>query len=198
MAKRPDGQHPLEDLMDEALDSAKNGKVTLDSLLDAFGNRSFGPLIALFGLIAMTPPLGGIPGIPSTMGLLTILLAVQILFGRDRPWVPGFIRDKGFSKDKVAKARDKAIGIFKRIDSLIGPRLEWITGPVGQWLAALMCVVVAALMPPLEILPFAAAVPAAALLMFGLALTARDGLLMLIGYAVAAGALYLGVRHFVM
>lgn len=189
---------PLEHLLDEAADSGRDGDVTLDALLDHLGSRSFGPLLCLFGLIAMLPPVGGIPGVPTTMGVLVFLTAAQLLFGADRLWIPGFIRKRGVKADKVAKMRDKGQGFARRIDALVGPRLEWaIEGP-GERIAALALVLLAIAMPPLELLPFAAALPAAGVVLFGLALTARDGLLMLLGYAVTAGAAWLVVTNLLL
>ena len=46
---------------------------------------------------------------------------------------------------------------------------------VGQWFAAMCTTLIAFAIPPLELLPFAVAAPAAAILMFGLGITARDG-----------------------
>lgn len=188
----PDSQHPLESLIEEAIDTADNGKVTLGSLLDAFGNRSFGPMISLFALVAIVPPIGGIPLVPTTMGVLTILFAGQILIGRQSPWVPARLKDMGFDKEKVEKVRDKAGKWLARIDALVDKRLSLFAGDIAQWFAAACCVMVACLMPPLEAVPFAAALPASAILLFGLGLTARDGLLMLIGFALTGAALYFG------
>jgi hypothetical protein len=184
---RSNGERALEDLLDEAIDSAKDGDVTVGSLLDAFGNRSFGPLIALFALIAILPPISGVPGVPTTMAVLTILVAVQAVFGAQHPWVPRLLRRRGVAVEKVEKARDTSRTWLERIDTLIGPRLSWAAGPTGQRIAAVCAVLAALAMPPLELLPFAAAAPASAILTLGLGLTARDGLLLLIGYVATIG-----------
>ncbi len=188
--KSADSGKPLENLLDEAIDSEENGDVTIGTLLSAFGSRGFGPLLCIFALIAILPPIGGIPGVPTSMGLLTMLIAVQILIGRRHPWAPGFIRRRGVSKGKVEKARDKAKGLLARIDALVGRRLTFATTRPAEWLAALCCMLLGFAMPPLELLPFAAALPASAILLFGLGLTARDGLLMLFGFAATGGSLY--------
>ena len=185
-----DGEHPLKGLLDDAIDSAEDGRVSIGTLLDAFGSRGFGPIISIFALIAATPPIGGIPGVPTTMGLLTLLVAVQLLFGSQHPWVPQFIQKRGVKKEKLEKARKKASSVLGKIDALVGPRLKFATTGPAEWLAALCCVLLGLTMPPLELLPFAAALPAAAILMFGLGLTARDGLLMLIGFAATGGTAY--------
>lgn len=197
-ARSDQATRPLETLLDEAVDSAENGKVTVGTLLEAFGSRSFGPLISIFALIAAVPPIGGIPGIPTSMGVLVALIAVQLLFGQRHPWVPGFLKQIGFDRKKVEKARDKSQSWLGRIDTLIGRRLDWAATGIAERLAAACCVVIAAMMPPLELLPFAAALPASAILMFGLGLTARDGLLMLIGFAATAGAAYLVIANFIL
>jgi hypothetical protein len=187
-AKEADQDRPLEHLLDEAAESGRGGTVTLDALLDHLGSRSFGPLLCLFGLVALVPPVSGIPGVPTAMGVLSGLTGAQLLFGADHLWIPAFIRKRGVAATKVAKMRDRGKGIARKVDALVGPRLGWATGGAGQRLAALAIILLAALMPPLELLPFAAALPAAGILLFGLALTACDGLLMLLGYAIAVAA----------
>lgn len=185
-------RHPLETLLDEAIGADDgDGKLTIDDLLEAFGKRSFGPLIAALALIVITP-IGGIPGVPTLFGVVFILIAVQLLFGRENPWLPGFIRKIGFDRDKAKSFRDRFGEWLERIDTLIGPRLEWAAGPVAQWIAALMIVALAAAMPPLEAIPFAVLLPAFAILLFGLALTAKDGLLMLIASTVTLATAWMG------
>ncbi len=176
-----DADHPLESLMDDALAAADDGRLSVGDLLDAFGSRGFGPLLTIFALIGLVPPIGGIPGVPSAMGALIMLMSIQLVFGRTHPWVPTFLEERSVSVDKVRKMQSKAVSILKKIDTLIAPRMQWATGNLGQRLAAVACCIMALAMPPLELLPFAAAGPAAVIALFGVALTARDGLLMVIG-----------------
>lgn len=150
----PSAEKPLESLLSQAIDSAEDGKVTIGSLLDAFGSRSFGPLMALFALIAIIPPVSGVPGVPTTMAVLCALIAAQLMFGADHPWVPKFLQKLGTDKEKLEKAQKRGKRWMARIDMLIGRRLAWAAGAVAQRIAA-ACVILAALaMPPLELLPF--------------------------------------------
>ncbi len=181
-------KRPLEALADQAVDSEKDGKVTIGDLIERFGNRGFGPMLVFFGLIAAIPPIGGIPGVPTSMGLMSVLLAGQMLVGRDHPWLPNFVRCRGVSVDKVEKARDKGKAVFSKVDALVSQRLEWAAGRTASFVVALCCVLLGLMMTPLELLPFAAAAPASAIVMLGLALTARDGVLMIIGFAATAAS----------
>ena len=53
---------------------------------------------------------------------------------------------------------------------------------------SLVVVLLAAIMVPLELVPFAAALPALAIVLLALSLTANDGLFGVAGLAVAGGA----------
>jgi hypothetical protein len=60
--------------------------------------------------------------------------------------------------------------------------------------AVALCVCAAALITfPLSLIPFAPLAPGLAIVMFGLGMTARDGVWLAIGIALTAGALWLAV-----
>ena len=118
-----------------------------------------------------------------------------MVIGSRHPWTPRFLLRLGVSEDKVAAAGKRMRGVTRRIDALVGPRLSWAAGGLAQRLAGVATLAAAITMPPLELLPFAAALPASAVLLFGLGLTARDGLLMLIGFAATGGTAALVVHN---
>ncbi len=184
-------ENPLEDLIDDAIDAADGDTLSVGDLLDAFGTRSFGPVIAMLALIDITP-IGAVPFLPMLLAALILLISVQLLFGKTHPWIPAAIRERTVETDRVEQARRKSSKWLRRIDRVVTPRLQWATGGTAQWLAA-VCVCLLALVmgaPPLELIPYATAVPAAVILLFGLGLMARDGLLMLMGFAGTGIALW--------
>jgi hypothetical protein len=65
------------------------------------------------------------------------------------------------------------------------------TGAVATRLVAVICVLISLAVPMLELLPLAAALPSLAILAFGLGLSARDGLLVLMASVVSAAAIFL-------
>ena len=185
-----EAERPLETLIDEAAGDSDDGdELSVAKVIERIGHRGFGPLLTLPALIALLPPVGGIPGVPTLMGIIIFLLSVQLLFGKDHPWIPGWIANRSVDRDKLTKASKKAKTVFGYIDKLISPRLEWMTGETGKRLAALACCFLALLMPPLELIPFGVAAPAAVVVLFGIALTSNDGLWMMAGvllFVVAA------------
>lgn len=170
---------------------APSGRVSFEEILEAVGRRSFGPLLLLAGVITLMPVIGDIPGVPLLMACFTLLVCTQLLIRRRTFWLPAWLRRRWISR----AALHKGLGYLHRpargIDRLLHRRLALLTGPRGVQASALACLLVAASMPPMELIPFSANVAGLTLSLFGLALMARDGLLALIAFALAGTSLAL-------
>jgi hypothetical protein len=127
--------------------------------------------------------------VPSLCGVLILLISVQLFLPRKYPWMPGPMRRISFSHDKLEKAVDKAEPVIERVDSWFGRRLTALSGTAMEPLVASVCVLMALTMPPLELVPFAAAAPGAAVVVLGVALAARDGVMTLVGLVLCGFAL---------
>ncbi|MBL8771332.1 MAG: exopolysaccharide biosynthesis protein [Phenylobacterium sp.] len=182
--------HDLEDVLDALHRSAKDegAKVSVDEILATFGRRSFGPLLLLCGLLGMTP-VSGIPSVPSILAVITVLIAGQMVFGREAIWIPRFIAKLSVAADKIEKAVRVSRKPARWVDKVVRPRLHALTSPLADRLVAAACVLVALAVPPLELVPFAAFIPSLAIFTFGLGLVARDGLVVLVALLLSAAAL---------
>ena len=74
-----------------------------------------------------------------------------------------------------------------RASRFVAPRLEILTEPPLVLLVAVVALAMGALMFPLTIFFYAVAVPGLVLIVIGLALTAADGIALIVGYALAGG-----------
>ncbi len=175
-----DGLDELADEVDE--------EVCFGDVLEKFGSRSFAPVMMVLALTELSP-IGAIPSVPTLLALGILLIASQMLFGREHIWVPGWIEKRSVSKGKMHKATDKMDGIANWLDSWSGSRLEVLTkGPAIQ-AAALLIMILCVFVAPLEVLPWASAGPMLAISIICLALIVRDGLVMLIAWLIALGAI---------
>lgn len=174
----------LTGVLDSMDDKAEGDKLTLGAILDAFGSRGYGPLLLAAALIELMPT-GGIPGIPTLVALLVIVFSGQLVFGRATPWMPKKLRNKGFNREKFQKARDKVKPVTTKIDRLIKPRLSPLISPFAARVVGAICILLALTMPPLEVVPFAGYIPAAAIALLAVGLSAKDGLIVLVGGIVA-------------
>ena len=183
---------PLQSVLDQiemTLDGADS--VDLKTVVEAFGDRSFGPIMVLCGLCMMTP-LGAIPGIPPAFGIIVIVFAVQLLFRRKTPWMPNILRRVKIPGDKLFKVQAKVRPILAKIDAIIRPRLQWAATGSMQVLISLVAIVISLSFFPLGMVPFGVVAPAAIILLFGLGITARDGVLTILGLGLSLGV-FVGV-----
>ena len=180
--------HPLQNILKTAADEASGDKVSFGDLLDLWEDRTFGPIFTILGLLIVLPPLGAIPGLPLVIGMVLVLFAFQMMVGSAHVWVPETVEKLSVSKKKVRKADKKAKGVFQQIDSWLTDRLTWVVSQPARQIAAGVVMMLGLTLIPLEMVPFAVAVPGLAITMIGLAIFARDGLLMLLalGFSLAA------------
>lgn len=175
----------LEQLLERIADAARGQRrISLGEIVDQVGRRSFGPLLLVAGLVTLAPIVGDIPGVPTLMCVLVLLVAGQLLFRREHFWLPAWLLDRSVKQDKLHKALDWLQKPAQFVDRLLKPRLMFFTRPVGIYLIALVCILIAAGMPAMELVPFSANGAGIALTLFGLALIADDGLLALIALAL--------------
>ena len=179
----------LAEVVEQVTHSGEPGEpISVDEIIEAIGQRSFGPLIVVPGLIVLSP-LSGMPGVPTLGGIAVLMIAGQMLLGRESPWLPELLRRRTISNDRMAKAGSFLMPVARFVDRFTGRRLVWLTRKPYSYLIAAACVLIALVMPPLEVIIFANVVTAAAISAFGLALVADDGLLAAVAFALTAGSI---------
>lgn len=176
----------LEQMLERIYETAyKETEISLGMLVEAIGRRSFGPLLLLAGIIMMSP-ISGIPGIPTIMGLVLVLIAGQLLFRRKHFWLPRWMLRRSASRGKIFKAIRQLRPVAHFVDHLLRPRLPFFIEGAATYVVAVICILVAVLLPLMEIVPFSIHATGVAVTVFGLSLIARDGLLSIIAFAVTA------------
>lgn len=191
--EEPQGVKEVLGELDEL--AAENPRVCIGDVLDDFGPRSFGPGIMIPALLDISPA-GGIPGLTTMLAAIIALTAIQLVLGRDRVWMPQFIRTRAITGKKLHKAVGGLRAIGAWLDNHSHGRLQGLTQGLVLRIAATAIIALCCIVPPLELIPWASTVPMFAIAVFGLALTTRDGVVMLValalvGAAAAAGALLL-------
>lgn len=171
----------MEQLLGQIRQSAgSSGQVSVNDLLNGVGERSFGPVLLLAGLITLAPLIGDIPGVPTILGLIVLLTLGQLLLQRHSIWLPSWISQRSVPRDKLLKGLDWLQKPARFLDRWTGPRLVFLVDGPGLYVMAILCMVVAMAMPAMEVVPFSANGAGAALMAFGLAIVTRDGLLAIV------------------
>jgi len=185
----------MEQLLNWMQESARGRSfVSIGEMMDSVGRRSFGPMVLLAGIILVTP-LSGVPGIPTVMGLLTLLTLGQVLLGQKHLWLPSWIVQRRIARHRLQQGLRWLRPSAQRIDRLTRPRLTFIVDGPGLYLMALGCMVISVAMPATEVVPFSSSIAGLALTAFGLAMISRDGVLALVAWAISLTGPILLVRN---
>lgn len=160
--------------------AGRSRETSIGDLLDAFGQRTYGPLLFAIGVIALSP-IGAIPGASVVCASLVILLALQMSFSTGAPWAPRPLRRITVGSGTARHGIDKVEPHLRKLDRVIRPRWHRLLGrPALHLVSAALCVL-AALMYPLALVPWGVMPVAAAITVISLGLLGRDGLLVAIG-----------------
>jgi Uncharacterized ABC-type transport system, permease components len=152
-------------------------RISVGDVVAAIGDRGYGPLLFVPAAIELSP-IGAVPGVPTLLALIIVLIAAQIAAGRRSIWLPDALNSRSVSSGSLRKSADRMRPVARWLDRWFHGRLERLLAApfvrAGAAVAILLCLTV----PPLELVPWASSAPMAAIAMFGLAMLARDGLLM--------------------
>lgn len=170
---------PLSAILADILDHPAP-RISLAELTQMFGGRAIGALLFVFGLACMLPlP----PGATTILGLPLVLLAPQLIAGASAPWLPARLKDQSLAVDDLRKGLPRAIRVLRRIEAVSKPRATFLFNAVGERLIGVVCLALALVL----ILPIPGGnfLPAMAVSALSLALIQRDGVIAVVGYALA-------------
>lgn len=171
-------------LLREFLAGETGPRISLGALRDVLGDRGFGVLLFIFALPNLVPV--NIPLLSAVLGLPLVLLAVQLSYGRHKPWFPDWLTYQTFSRQGFAAIVTRALPYLERVERLLRPRLTVLLSWTGERLVGI-AILVLALILALPI-PFANLLPACAISIIALAIVEKDGVAVLVGLAVGVAS----------
>jgi hypothetical protein len=183
-------RHDLEDVIDCISQITPDaGRISVADFMKAIGERSFGPLILVPSLIALSP-VGALPGLPAITSVIVVIFAVQMLAGQTHVWLPRWLKERTIDGAKLEKGLRAFRPVARFIDHLLRPRLSILTRGPFYYAIGVMILLVALVTPVLEIVPLGGIPPNAALVAFALAIIAKDGLWALFAFAFTGATVF--------
>lgn len=163
-------------------------KVTLGTVIARCEGRGFGALLFVFSLIIFLPT-GAIPGLAGVCALFIMLITAQMLIGRTHLWLPEKLKHFRLKENMIDKGINFLMPKAQWIDEHTHHRLHFLLKPFSVRMVALLCMALALLAVPMELIPMAGSLPAAAIMFLALGLMVEDGLLIAIGLSITLVAL---------
>ena len=161
---------PLSQRLAQIVAEDEPDRLSFTELAKQLHARAWGGLLVIFAAINVIPlP----PGASVFFAIPLIIITAQMAFGRASPWFPARIDRRGVAKVDLSRLIEKMEWLEVRVERMFKPRLPVLTGPTATRLIGIVCFVLALL----TTLPIVHVAPAAVIVLFGLALVYRDGVL---------------------
>lgn len=165
------------------LASEPKERVKLGDLLDVLDERAFGVLMLILAL-PNAVGLGTIPGMSTVFGVPQVMVALQMIFGAERPWLPRWLLARSIAMGDFRTMVIKAAPHLVRIERLLRPRYALMSNKIAECLLGIVLLLLSIIVT-LPI-PFANQPPAIAQCLIALGLIERDGLFVGVGLVVSA------------
>ncbi|BBU56702.1 MULTISPECIES: exopolysaccharide biosynthesis protein [Mameliella] len=166
----------ISDRLDALAAEAQGDSVSLDWVLGQLHERAFGLFLLILALPCCIPFLYGIPQV---VALPLMFVSVQILFGRQVPWLPGKLGKRTVTTSGLESLARRAGPWLRRIEAVSRPRLGALTRPpLDRIIGIALVAFSASILVPL---PGTNTVPGIAVVVIAMGLLQRDGVLVVIG-----------------
>ncbi|MCA0942948.1 exopolysaccharide biosynthesis protein [Salipiger pacificus] len=154
-------------------------RVSIGDLLTLLAGRSGAALMLVFALPNVVPMP---PGVSGLLGWPLVYLSWQLMLRRP-PWLPRIILERSTSAAGFRALIARVVPLLERAERLLRPRLPLMTTPLAMRAAGAVCLGLSVIL--LLPIPLGNMLPALAIGLFALGLLERDGLCLLLGFAVA-------------
>ena len=174
---------PTSVLLEGILRDLPDTTVTPDWLLRQLGERSFGLLLLVLGI------LGLVPGASILAGLLMMVPAWQMLAGHARPSFPASIGRRRIAAPRLGTLLRRLLPALRRLEMLVRPRLATPERATQRGVGAVVLLLALTLLVPV---PLTNLLPSAIIVLIAFAAIEEDGLALFAGMALGLLALVVG------
>ncbi|VEP17402.1 conserved membrane hypothetical protein [Hyella patelloides LEGE 07179] len=164
-------------------EESRGEKVSLSDILTLAGDSIFGFLFVILALPSALPLPA--PGYSIPFGIAMLFLALQLIIGRDSPWLPAKIMNGSMPLKSVQALIKKGIPLLQKIEALTKPRLSSICTSVPGRVIIGMAIALMSISMMIPI-PGTNTLPAMGIFVIGFGLVEDDGVISLLGLIICA------------
>jgi len=177
----PDSERePTSSCLFHLLDDTRESSVPVTWIIEQLGDRSFEFTLFVMAVLAL------VPGGSTIIGVLIAWPALQLVFGRVTPLLPGVLARRAVPAPKLSRLIDFLAPRLRWIENLVKPR--WLPGfeALRRTAGLLVLLLGIALVLPL---PFSHVLPALTIMLISIAFLEDDGILLLLSLLLGLGSL---------
>ncbi len=185
MTKPTARDHPrTSHLVQHLLDGWDEPTISMANILRRLRQHALSFIVLIFALPCCLPMP---PGLPTISGVVYMIVAGHLIFGRQTLMLPRSLAERTVSRERLQGMLDRAAPYIARLERFTRPRLLFVTGRLGEVLIGITLFVLGLIL--IVPIPFLGNLPpglAGAVLALGM--FERDGVITLLGFVLSAGA----------
>jgi hypothetical protein len=179
-------------LVDLATERA-GGSTTLGEVVDRAAHRGFGFAIGFLAVVSIP-----FVGLSTPFGLAISFMAAQMLFGKERPWMPKLLRRRVVSADTLARLGTRLRRWTVRLERIVKPRWSpLLRGPLWPLCGLGIVLLGIGLALPLPI-PGSNAIFIAPIIIYAIGVLEDDGALVFVGHIATVVHVFLAILFWVV
>lgn len=136
---------PTSALLDALLSEPVEPAVTIDWLMQRLGDRGFGIVLMVLGLLAV------LPGLSAAAGLLLMFPAAQMMLAHPRPTFPSRVGARALPLERVGRLLRRVMPMLRWLERAIRPRWPTPFEATKRVVGAAVMLLAAALLTPLPL-----------------------------------------------
>ena len=162
--------------LDRLSESAPEEGLTLREIFDELDDRAFGAILFALALPCCIPFLYGVPQV---VALPMAAIAVQMVMGRNEPWLPEKFAARRIDKVGLERISRSGRKFFGWAEKIARPRLTFLVHSAAErFIGVFLCLFCGSILLPL---PLTNTQPGFAVALVSFGLMARDGAMMIAG-----------------
>lgn len=165
------------ELLDALLTGAPSDRVTLGWLMASLGDRSFGIVMLVLGLLAL------LPGASAVVAIVLTIPAFQMIRARRGPVIPSALASRPFPTHALGSVLRITVPVLRFLERFIGPRWPMPFETTKRIVGAVILSLAGLLLAPV---PLSNVPPALVIAAIAVAYLEEDGVLLCSTLAAAA------------
>ncbi|NJO53804.1 MAG: exopolysaccharide biosynthesis protein [Bacteroidales bacterium] len=117
------GAMPISQVLRAVAEQAEGETLTIGDIVEALGDRAMAILLILFCLPNCVPVP---PGVGLVFGFPMLLVALQMLMGRHKPWLPAAVLNRRLKLKDYVRMMDLAEPRLRKVESVLKPRYTFL------------------------------------------------------------------------
>jgi hypothetical protein len=182
MRKKKKGR-TASDVLEHVVSRYSADYISFEEIKIALHERGFGLLMLIFAL-PLSIPMPVPPGLTLIPAIPLLFFSVQMLLGKNYPWLPKWLGRKKIKRKTLALFIEAASPYLKRIEKLLRPRYSFATSSAGERVVGFFAVIFS--LSIANPVPFSNLIPAIGIVLMSLGLLSKDGIPIVIGMIVGS------------